>query len=398
MTRADDLSGRGLRANPLYELVPFERLGVAERRALAGLEQEPSFYGILRPRDAASGLGVKSADRETALLFLTLRDPGPLPAYVRRAFGQAGVQAVTRLVADGVLEIDGGEGYVSGAAALPWLRETPGELAVGRGWLAALSLTALRYAQDLAVDDPSVLAARLYGYNGWPLTPRWRRLLPSAEAARAWLGLGPDGPNLRRLERSWEPLPPSQGSRGWLHLVSRAAESSGVPDQSATYKLYVSPPPEALAESFGAILDALTAARPFQFKVGAGAAGLLRPDKIVAYFSGFEALASAADGVATRLAGIPAQGVPFTAEIGGDGLVSWGVDPPATERSAWGGRESWRFWLVQRLARALLAARSAREAAGLGAAEPWRFALERLRLEGIDTDTWTPGALLWKGD
>jgi hypothetical protein len=30
--------------------------------------------------------------------------------------------------------------------------------------------------------------------------------------------------------------------------------------------------------------------------------------------------------------------------------------------------------------------------------EPWRFALERVRLDGVDTTTWTPGALLWKGD
>jgi hypothetical protein len=28
--------------------------------------------------------------------------------------------------------------------------------------------------------------------------------------------------------------------------------------------------------------------------------------------------------------------------------------------------------------------------------EPWRFAVERLRLEGIDTDSWTPGGSLWR--
>jgi hypothetical protein len=28
--------------------------------------------------------------------------------------------------------------------------------------------------------------------------------------------------------------------------------------------------------------------------------------------------------------------------------------------------------------------------------EPWRFAIERLRLEGIDTDSWTPGGSLWR--
>ena len=113
----------------------------------------------------------------------------------------------------------------------------------------------------------------------------------------------------------------------------------------------------------------------------------MRPDKIVAYFPSFERLAEAAGAVQSRLGGVPAQGVPFTSEIGGDGLTSWGMDPPASERS-WAGRESWRLWLTHRLARALLAARGVAE-------EPWQFALERLRLEGIDTGTWTPAAGLW---
>ena len=30
--------------------------------------------------------------------------------------------------------------------------------------------------------------------------------------------------------------------------------------------------------------------------------------------------------------------------------------------------------------------------------EPWRFALERLRCEGIDVDEWTPSATLWSKD
>ena len=28
--------------------------------------------------------------------------------------------------------------------------------------------------------------------------------------------------------------------------------------------------------------------------------------------------------------------------------------------------------------------------------EPWRFALERLRLAGIDTDTWVPASGMWR--
>jgi hypothetical protein len=391
MPWADDFSGRVFRASPLYELVPFERLTAAERQSLAAIaaeiEEEAGAYGLLRPRTAASGLGVKSADRDTALLFLTLREP--LPAYVRRAFGDAGLRAVARLVADGVLEVDGGDGFVSGAAALPWLTANREKAAGGR--LAALSLAALRYAHALAVDDPLALAGRLYGYNAVPLTPRWHRLLGSDEATDSWLGIEPGGPNRRRLERHWETLPPSSAWRHWTARAPARSSSSGAAGSaSPTWKLYVSPLPAALPESFGAILNALTAARPSQFKVGARAEGLLRPDKIVAYFDSFERLAEGVAAVGERLHGVPVQGVPFTAEIGGDGLVSWGVDPPAGERSPWGGRESWRFWLARRLARALLAARSET------GAEPWRFALERLRLEGIDTDSWTPGALLWK--
>jgi len=374
-----DLLGRAFRANPAYELALWDRLAPGERRALERLREAPDFYGILRPLAGTPGLGVKSVDRETALLFLTLREPGPLPSYVRALLGEAAGTAMARLVADGILEIEKGGAFVSGAAAFE-SREAPG----GEGRLARLSIAALRYGQALAVDDPLRLSFRLYGYNRRPLTPAWQRMLPDSEAVRKWLGIAPGGANRPRLDRTWRSSPPSEA---WLSWRSRREEPAS--PGGATWKLYVSPAPEALPESFGAVLDALGAARAGQFKIGAGAAGLLRPDKIVAYFPSFERLAEAADAVRSRLGGVPAQGVPFTSEIGGDGLLSWGMDPPASEGS-WGGRESWRLWLTHRLARALLAARGAAE--GI---EPWRFALERLRLEGIDTASWTPSSGLW---
>ena len=364
---------RELRANPLYELVLFDRLPEDERRALSELAREPGFYGVLRPR--GEGLGIRSVDRDTALLFLTLREPGPLPAYVRGMLGEAAGRTVARLVADGVLEVANGDEFVSGAAALKLLSGQSGELGDGR--VAALSLAALRHAEGLPVGEVSRLSWSLYAFNRRPLTPRWRRLLPSAEAVEGHLGIDPGGRNRRRLDRSWEGVP----MEGWLCWGARARPSWA----GSTHKLYISPAPEAVGESFGAVLEALAEARAFQFKIGADAAGLLRPDKIVAYFHGFDSLAQAAGIVESRLGGVPAQGVPFTSEIGGDGLISWGVDPPRDEAA-----ESWRLWLARRLARAILDARSS------GDAEPWRFAVERLRLEGVDPATWTPGALLWR--
>jgi hypothetical protein len=398
--RLHDLSGRPFRANPGYELVLFDRLPPEERRALAGLEHDPELYGVLRP--GAPGLGLKSVDRETALLFLTLREPGPLPAYVRAAFGESAGRAIFRLVAEGVLEVEHGGAFLSGATALDRLRAERGNPAAGagRGRLAGLSIDALRHAQALALDDPLALSYRLYGFHRRPLTPGWKRRLPSPEAVQAYLGLGDGGAARRTLGAGWvEQQTPRAG--GWLSWQSVASIGGGggrigggeVPGAAApTWKLYISPTPEALPECFAAVLEALAAARSWQVKVGSDAAGLLRPDKLVAYFPSFERLAEAAGCLAGRLSGIAVHGVPFTAEAGGDGLLSWGVDPPASERPLAGGRESWRLWLTHRLARALLAARAAGPTAGATAAEPWQIALERLRLEGVSTETWTPGS------
>lgn len=388
---------RVFRANPAFELVLFDRLAPAEREALASLREDPDFYGVLRPRPASPALGVKSVDRETALLFFTLREPGPLPSYMPRMLGEGALRTVVaRLVADGILEIAEDGDFVSGASALSRFGERRGSGvsgasgASGASRLAELSLAALRYAQDLALDDPLAVSFRLYGYNRRPLTPHWKRLLPGGgDAVLSWLGVDAGGAHRKLLDRSWERTGAS--SEWWLSWRSREPGNilGGLAGEGSTWKLYISPLPEALPESFGIILEALAAARAPQFKVGSDAWGILRADKIVSYFPSFERLAAAADALATRLAGLPAQGVPFTSEIGGGGLLSWGVDPPR-EESSLGSGESWRLWLTHRLARALVSARSAK------ADEPWRFALDRVRLEGVDTDSWTPGALLWK--
>jgi hypothetical protein len=442
---------RRLRANPAFELVLFDRLPARQRQALAELAGDPEHYGVLRPR-RGSGLGLKSIDRETALLFLTLARPGPLPGYVRSRLGDAGAAlALARLVADGVLEIEREAGdFASGAAAMALF----GRAGAPGGRLAELSRAALRYGEELARTLPDGealrLSYRLYGYHRLPLTPGWRRRLPDADAVRRFLGLAGGGAWRSLLGRHWRERAAAPGE-AWLHWHPlTAAALPAAPEGAATYKLYVSPAPEALPECFGPILDGLAAAGAPGFKVGATAGGLLRPDKVVAYFSSFEDLAEAADAVDARLSGIASpHGVPFSSEIAGGGLLSWGVDPPPT--SCWGlgagaGRMSWRLWLTHRLARALLAgtaaamgrqARRAPEGAPAGARaqeplepvgplerleglepldgmersqqsehseplepleplEPWRFAVERLRLEGIDTDSWTPGASLWR--
>src|SRR5204863_5876406 len=130
------------------------------------------------------------------------------------------------------------------------------------------------------------------------------------------------------------------------------------------------------------------------FKIGNSAIGLLRPDKMVAYFATREKLDDVADMLRRELAGCDAHGVPFSAGLDDAGLLSWGVDPPETEHVLqWLGRESWRIWLGRHLAGALSIAKLARTEAGV---EPWRFAVERVRRLGVDVKTWTPASKLWR--
>lgn len=159
-------------------------------------------------------------------------------------------------------------------------------------------------------------------------------------------------------------------------------------DEECRYKLYVSPQPEYLPATFERTLEVLTDTAAQAFKVGADCYGFLRPDKLVIYFSSRNDALTAATLLQSTLAGIAAHGVPFTAEISTDGLISWGVDPPTgTRLLPWEG-SSWRRWLTDRLAAALIAARDA--AVALPA---WQFALDRIAIEGVDPQTWLPEAI-----
>lgn len=122
-------------------------------------------------------------------------------------------------------------------------------------------------------------------------------------------------------------------------------------------------------------------------KVGRGLAGHTRPDKLVAYFSRLDDLQEAGLRLYQRLEGCSAHGVPFTAELSRDGLLSWGADPPRTSESPSG---SWRLWLAGRLAThfEMVRDRSGPEPA-------WQRVLDRLRLEGVDPHTWMPDPASW---
>lgn len=383
-----DLSRRTFRAGRAYDLVVFDRLSPEEQMLLTELRADPDFYGVLRPRPG-SGRTIKAVGKETALLWLTLQSPGALPFFVFGNDLKEAINAIPELLLDGVLEMEENGRFLTGAEAAELMAKSRESVSQGsRGRLALLSNAALRYGESLLLDDPAQLAGRLYGFGRQPATPTWAHLLADGQAVLSFLGAGVGTDLRRRLDSDWQEAN-DRKTPGWLVWFNRTRSKSEM--AGGHCKLYVSPAVSAMPQVFPVVLE-LASTQVGHFKIGSDAAGLLRPDKMVLYFPNQERLFAVASELALLLKGTTPHGVPFSAEIINDGLLSWGMDPPQTQRIlAWQEPESWRLWVVHRLAAAMIAAQTdARSTIA-----PSQFALERLRHEGVDVDGWTPSASIW---
>ena len=363
-------------------MVLFDHLTAAEQQALQALAGDPDCYGILRSRTEPR-LTVKAVSRDTALLLLTLQTPSLLPRYALAALGESFDSVIGRMILDGILEIESNGTMLSGPAARELVFDERNSAPPQRP-IAALSQRAIEYAAQLETTDAAALSSRLYMYNRIPASTRWRRVLSDLAAVETYLGIRGDNVS-RHLENSWSRLDSDSNTSGWIAWQStRQTHAHAVP---IVYKLYISPSCDEVRAAFPTVARTVAQSRAFHLKVGNDAYGILRPDKIVAYFRELADLETTATILLEKLDGCSPHGVPFTAEIGGDGLLSWGIDPPADERSVpWLARESWRSRICNRLATALVLAKTAGEAVS----SITRFAMERLSFEGIDTKTWVP--------
>ena len=366
-----------LRSSRAFELRRLSDLAPEQVEAFAELARDADFHGLLVPVGSSST--VKSVDRQTAALLESIRDPANVPVD----------DDVIDLVLDGVVEVEHGHGFVSGADAFPlFFGDAPGK--PPQHAIERLSREALEHAEDIVSDDPRTLTPALYMYNRIPLSPAWRARFPDRSAVLAYVGA--DRGSLHALlERSWVEAPPS-ALQGWIAWHPRGARTDvGRALSPPNWKLYISPRPERIREVFEAVIRVLAEA-PVPLKIGDDAAGLLRADKFLAYFSTREELDAAANAILRALAGCDPHGVPFTAAVDAGGLLSWGIDPPDSERAlSWLSRESWRYWVASRLAGAMAIAKRATAPS----VPPWRFAVERVRRQGVDVDTWTPADTLW---
>ena len=342
----------------------------------------------MRPR-ADKGGTIKVISRNVALLVYALQSPGRIPRHaISAADDDSILQATWRLTLDGVIEVERDGAFVSGADALGAVVEiTP------RGAGSRLSHEALRFAARLVCDDARETERRLYLFNRRPISARWAARLRSPDDILQYVGASDGSPTASLLGRHWSAQSVQPGDP-WLHWRPRRETSGGMRDKGdVTFKLYLCPGLEELPAAFPIIVDSLAHSMeaPPPFKIGANVAGVLRPDRIVAYFARRDAAEAMAEDIARALGEMTSQPVPFTHEMDERGLVSLGIDPPAG-RAIRAQEGSWRRWICRRLATHLHAAPES-----VSHMEADRFALARIALEGVDPATWEPSAEAVRG-
>lgn len=243
---------------------------------------------------------------------------------------------------------------------------------LSRRAVARAAVVALHHARTGRPADAGAVTALLYNANSLPMGPRSRADYHPRQIDQL-------------LSRSTRQLTGYTRCRTgyWQAWIAEAEAPYGDPLSRYIHKVYVSPLAACLESAVTAVAGVGRDCAAYSFKVGGTTAGVLRADKIVMYFDSSDAADLAAQGLAERLGPMPAQGVPFSGQVGPTGIVSRGADRNGL---------SWRLMVCQLIADSLV-----RQAGAAGAAEPTpvdqlvQLALADARRSGLDTDTFAPG-------
>ena len=372
------------RQGSLYKLTEWDQLGSYQKELLVGLENEADVYGLFEPVSDTSNLTFKVAYREVAMLYLHFQYNNKLPHYFIVSVNKNITEILIRLILDEIIQIEGETGYVSGAAALPVLYgENIFEEHTVPGYLSALSFKAIYYAWMLHDADLTSITQKLYSFNTVPWDAFMKSRFYETHSIKEFLFSRVNETSRHMLDEQWQTYPNDE-NKYWLSW-SRHLPGQLLQERSHTCKLYISPHINDLPEIFRRFIPVISASQAFSFKAGNSLQGLLRPDKMVAYFYSKEALFYTAGLLREELGNYPSQGVPFTTQLDETGLLSYGEDPPVTEvlSSVDGG--SWRTFITDQLALAIVQARKNK----LSWQQTMGFIRAMLLTEGVDSYNWT---------
>lgn len=367
------------RAGESYRLVEWNQLEDNDRSMLSNAGNAGEIYGIFKPVSSANGLMQKIAWKEQAFIFLHCKNYHQLPNYVlSQPYGRY-ENIITEMLIDHVLELQYEEDFISGPGASAmifdnnWL--TKNSLA---DKLSTLSANAIRYSLYLRNETAKSLGNKLYTFNVIPRDKNSKQYLSAAKSINDFIYSGFEHSEM--LSKNWS----LNRERKYWFSWSRNEPLAGYEhtEVAGTYKLYLSPIPDAVPAFFNIAVPVLTRSNATGFKIGQTIDGLLRPDKMIAYFNNREDLFSAAKELEVLSNDIPAHGVPFTTQLDKSGLISFGIDHAFLKLKR---GYSWRTWVTEVLAKTILQAKTE----NLSMEFLFQYIKARLFTERINIDKWS---------
>jgi hypothetical protein len=148
---------------------------------------------------------IKSVARETALLYLTMKEAGPLPAYARAMAAADAGAGLARLILDEILEIDHDGGFVSGAQAYELLYGPATGGAPGGGCNGCRQRRCAT-ARRLQSATPSNCRC-VYAITGYRSAQRWREAYRTQSALPKRLRGDSGSRHGQALETGWLAVP-----------------------------------------------------------------------------------------------------------------------------------------------------------------------------------------------
>jgi hypothetical protein len=385
-----------IRLNPLFRIKPVDELTEAQRIGFRRVLSGKNVHSLLHaPREAK--LSVKALNRELAELLTCLREPArvaDLPARFVERSGPELQRIIVRLILDGVLEVDSDGTFISGLEALNRVMSPPkpdaADVTGETNFTRVVSGTALDFALASVYTHPRDLSWILYNFNRLPMHRIRRRLLHDESSVARFFDLDAEG-RWPGMPDSVRPIPPDRNEdgeylpffqiwRSWrIGRRRRGKEELG-------YKVYFSPLPGDAPAVFKIVRDRAAEAGAHAMKTARVVSALLRPDKLIVYFTRISTALRFADSMLDATHPYRGQGVPFTYQTDPRSpLISVGVDPPG----AFGIENSWRRYVTDRLALAI-------QGAHRSDAEDVRgYIRSYMNMFGVDVDEWRPVKRDW---
>jgi len=378
------------RLNPIFKITLVEELTDKQKNAFRRVLTGRKVHSLLHaPREA--NFTVKALNKPLSEFLEYLREPkkiADLPADYKFELDKDTKQLIVQLVLDGVIEIKFDDSFISGVEAYNKVispSEPVGipEKADELGFIQKISRIALDFVLKSPYKHPRDLAWILYNFNRVPMHRKRRIQLPDEEAVLKFLDLNEDG--------SWDGMPDAikcvepQGDKNSdlapFFQIWRSWKVNGakLKRDKVNYKVYISPLPDEMPEVFKIVREKIVDAGANSMKTGRVTSAILRPDKLIVYFSNISDALDFANDMIGETSQFKGQGVPFSFQLfRGNQLISIGVDPPPK----FGLQNSWRRYVTDKLALAIQGADRA------NVKDRIKYIRTHMRVFGVDIDEW----------